>query len=61
MHQHWCRAFYKRCPIVVKGIKVSPPTPGSNWTNWSYMWGREAHLWRALEKLNLEYPRDSDD
>jgi hypothetical protein len=29
--------------------------------DWSYMWGREAYLRRALEKLNLEYPYDSDD
>jgi hypothetical protein len=40
---------------------VSPPAPGSSWTNWSHVWGREAYLKRALEKLNLEYPRDSDD
>jgi len=29
--------------------------------DWSHAWGREAYLRRALEKLNLEYPYDSDD
>jgi len=37
------------------------PAPGSSWTDWSHVWGREAHLRRVLEKLNLEYSRDSDD
>jgi hypothetical protein len=43
------------------GREVSLPAPGSSWTDWSHAWGREAYLKRALEKLNLEYPRDSDD
>jgi hypothetical protein len=41
--------------------EVSLPAPGSSWMDWSHMWGREAYLKRALKKLNLEYPRDSDD
>ena len=40
---------------------VLPPAPGSSWTDWSHVWGREAHLRRVLEKLNLEYSRYSDD
>ena len=40
---------------------MSPPAPGNSWIDWSHMWGREAHLRRVLEKLNLEYPHDSDD
>ena len=40
---------------------LSPPAPGSSWTDWSHVWGREAYLKRVLEKLNLEYPHNSDD
>jgi hypothetical protein len=40
---------------------VPPLALGSSWTDWSHMWGREAYLKRVLEKLNLGYPRDSDD
>jgi hypothetical protein len=40
--------------------EVSPPASGSTWTDWSHAWGGEMHLKRALEKLNLEYPADSD-
>jgi hypothetical protein len=43
------------------GREVSLPAPGNSWMDWSHAWGREAHLKRALEKLNLEYPHDSDD
>jgi hypothetical protein len=43
------------------GREVSPLTSGNSWTDWSYAWGGEMRLRRALEKLNLEYPRDSDD
>ena len=49
-------------PVGLGLISVlSLPTPGSSWTDWSHVWGREAYLRRALEKLNLGYPRDSDD
>jgi hypothetical protein len=40
---------------------LSPPALGSSWTDWSHVWGGEMCLKRALEKLNLEYPHDSDD
>jgi hypothetical protein len=43
------------------GREVSLLALGSNWMDWSHMWRREAYLRRALEKLNLEYPCDSDD
>ena len=43
------------------GREVSPLAPGSSWTDWSHMWGREVYLRRVLEKLNLEYLCDSDD
>jgi hypothetical protein len=43
------------------GREVSPPAPDNSWMDWSHMWGEEMHLRRALEKLNLEYPRDSAD
>jgi hypothetical protein len=42
-------------------LELSLPALGSSWTDWSNVWGREAYLRRALEKLNLEYPCDSDD
>jgi len=44
-----------------RGGEVSPPTPPSYWMEWSHAWGTEARLRKVLEKLNLEYPRDSDD
>jgi hypothetical protein len=40
---------------------MSPLTPGNSWMDWSHMWGTEMHLKKVLEKLNLEYPRDSAD
>jgi hypothetical protein len=43
------------------GREVSLPAPGSSWTDWSHAWGGEMRLRKVLEKLNLEYPRDSDD
>jgi hypothetical protein len=51
----------ERSTLAKHPPNVSPPAPGSSWTDWSHMWGREAYLNRALKKLNLEYPRDSDD
>jgi hypothetical protein len=42
-------------------VTVSLLALGSNWMDWSHAWGGEMHLKRALEKLNLEYPHDSDD
>jgi len=47
--------------LAKKPVKVSLPTSGNSWTDWSHTWGGEMRLRRALEKLNLEYPRDSDD
>jgi len=41
--------------------KVSPPAPGNSWTDWGHAWGGEMRLRKVLEKLNLEYPPDSDD
>jgi hypothetical protein len=41
-------------------LPVPSPTGGLAWTEWSHVWGREMALQRALEKLNLEYPADSD-
>jgi hypothetical protein len=38
----------------------SSPTRGLAWTEWSHAWGIEMALRRALEKLNLKYPADSD-
>jgi hypothetical protein len=43
------------------GREVSPLAPGSSWTDWSYTWGGEMRLRKALEKLNLEYAPDSND
>jgi hypothetical protein len=43
------------------GREVSPPASGSSWMDWSHAWGGEMRLKRALEKLNLEYPHDSND
>jgi hypothetical protein len=43
------------------GREVSRPVPGTNWVNWGSTWGREIYLQKALERLNLEYPCDSDD
>jgi hypothetical protein len=40
--------------------RVSPPRPGTNWADWSDMMGREMYLCRALDRLNFEYPPDSD-
>ena len=40
---------------------VSLPAPGGSWTDWSHVWGGEMRLRKVLEKLNLEYPHDSDD
>jgi hypothetical protein len=39
---------------------MSPPAPGTNWADWLNVMGREMYLWRALERLNLEYPPVSD-
>jgi hypothetical protein len=41
--------------------RLSPPASGTSWTDWSHAWGGEMHLRKVLEKLNLEYPHDSDD
>jgi hypothetical protein len=43
------------------GREVSPLASSSGWTDWSYTWGGEMRLRRVLEKLNLKYPRDSND
>jgi hypothetical protein len=51
------RARYLGC----KRGSLSPPASSIGWTDWSYTWGGEMCLRRALEKLNLEYPCDSDD
>jgi hypothetical protein len=40
---------------------LSPPAPGNSWTDWGHAWGGEMRLRKALERLNLEYPPDSDD
>jgi len=40
---------------------VSPSTPSGSWMDWSHAWGGEMCLKKALEKLNLEYPHDSND
>jgi hypothetical protein len=42
------------------GREVSPLASGSSWTEWSHTWGGEMCLRKVLEKLNLEYPHDSD-
>ena len=46
---------------VAEVPSLSLPAPGSSWTDWSHVWGGEMRLKRALEKLNLEYPHNSDD
>jgi hypothetical protein len=46
-----------QCPFQV----LSPLAAGSSWTDWSHAWGIEMRLRKALEKLNLEYPCDSND
>jgi hypothetical protein len=42
------------------GGEVSLPAPGTNWADWLDALGREMYLWRALAKLNLELPCESD-
>jgi hypothetical protein len=42
------------------GREVSPLALGTNWVDWSNVMGRGMYLWRALERLNLEYPPASD-
>jgi hypothetical protein len=42
------------------GGEVSPLRPGTNWADWSNAMGREMYLCRALDRLNFEYPPDSD-
>jgi hypothetical protein len=39
---------------------LSPPAPGCNWMDWSHAWGGEMRLKKALEKLKLKYPHDSN-
>jgi len=60
---YWCEELLqlKEAAYFALAAVVSPPAPGSSWTDWSHAWGREAYLNRALKKLNLEYPHDSDD
>jgi hypothetical protein len=41
-------------------LPVPSPTGSPRWMEWSHAWGREMALRRALEKLNLEYPADSN-
>jgi len=48
-------------PGGVSTPPLSPLAPGRGWTEWSHAWGGEMCLKKVLEKLNLEYPRDSDD
>ena len=44
-----------------RGGAVSPPLPGAtNWVDWLNTMGREMYLHHALEKLNTEYPPESD-
>jgi len=43
------------------GREVSLPASGTTWMDWSHAWEGEMHLRKVLEKLNLEYPHDSDD
>ena len=48
-------------PRINDAPRMSPPASNRNWMEWSHAWGTELHLRKALEKLNLEYPHDSDD
>jgi len=43
------------------GREVSLLPPGMNWVVWSDVLGREMYLQRALEKLNLKLPGESED
>jgi hypothetical protein len=52
--EHIERAVVSNSPLLLLA-------PGNSWMDWSHTWGREAYINRALKKLNLEYPRDSDD
>jgi len=59
-----CNTTLPHSPIpytLFELAKVSLPAPGNSWMDWSHAWGTEMHLKRVLEKLNLEYPRDSAD
>jgi hypothetical protein len=42
------------------GGEVSLPPPGTNWADWLNALGREMYLQRALAKLNLELPCESE-
>ena len=37
-----------------------PPLGGTNWVDWLDVLGQEMYLRRALEKLSLGYPSESD-
>jgi hypothetical protein len=54
------RGFNKDSHASSLSPPVSPPALGSGWTEWSHVWGGEMCLRKVLEKLNLEYPHDSD-
>jgi hypothetical protein len=47
-------------PVSDKCHFVSLPAPGTNWADWSDMMGREMYLQRALARLDLEMPCESD-
>jgi hypothetical protein len=41
-------------PIKMTGVVTT------SWADWSNTWGREMVLQRALERLNLKYPANSN-
>jgi hypothetical protein len=55
------RKGYGACSPAADTCILSPPAAGSSWMDWSHTWGTEMRLKKVLKKLNLEYPRDSDD
>jgi hypothetical protein len=40
--------------------EVSPPAVAGGWVEWADRWRGEMRLQKALEKLSLEYPSDSN-
>jgi hypothetical protein len=52
--------FMSMMEHLPRGGVVSPPAPGTNWADWLNALGREMYLHRVLEKLNAEYPPESD-
>jgi hypothetical protein len=59
-HCYGIEALDQTLQDILEQDILSPPASVPSWTEWSHAWGGEMRLKKALEKLNLEYPHDSD-